>query len=73
MTSAFQKLATKEAARLSGNTTDHGPDGPDGSSDIEGDGSKKKKQPNMTRLLKTRLQKLVDKVDSKCVSLEYIV
>lgn len=34
---------------------------------------KKKKAPNMTRLLKTRLQKLVDKTDDKYVlSMPYL-
>ncbi|KAH8102411.1 hypothetical protein BXZ70DRAFT_1006338 [Cristinia sonorae] len=61
----LHKLVTTEAAKITGNTSGHGEDdveAPGGSSDAEGDG--KKKKPNMNRLLKVRLQKLVDKTDS---------
>lgn len=65
---ALQKLVTQEAARLSGKAAADGTEDPDahgGSSDVEGEGGKKKKQPNIGRLLKTRLQKLVDKRDKE--------
>ena len=48
--------------------------GPDDDDDNEGDGSddggtkkKKSKGPNMTRLLKSRMQKLISKQDEKSV------
>ena len=66
--SSTQKLVHKESSKLTG-----APPGDD--DDAEGNGEvgsdnedKKKKAPNMNRLLKTRLQKLVDKTDDKCVS-----
>ena len=40
-------------------------DGDGGSGD---EGGKKKKTPNLSRILKTRLQKLVDKTDDECAS-----
>lgn len=56
---------TEEAAEDDGE--DHPPDSAvhEGGSDDEG--SKKKKPPNMNRLLKTRLQKLVEKADATYV------
>ena len=55
----------EEAAEDEGD--DHLQDGivHEGGSDDEG--IKKKKPPNMNRLLKTRLQKLVEKTDDACV------
>lgn len=58
-----QKLVTTEAGRLSGKAPADGEG--DGTSDVEGD--EKKKKQNMGRLLKTRLQKLVEKTDSEYV------
>ncbi|PSR72571.1 hypothetical protein PHLCEN_2v11564 [Hermanssonia centrifuga] len=62
----LHKLVTKESNKLTGSTTEPADDndgnGADGS-DGEGEGGKKKKAPNMTRLLKSRLQKLVEKTD----------
>ncbi|KAF7796572.1 hypothetical protein EIP86_007753 [Pleurotus ostreatoroseus] len=63
----LHKLVLKESNKLTGSNEsvdvgdDHDGNGAEGS-DAEGEG-KKKKPPNMTRLLKTRLQKLVDKTD----------
>ncbi|KAI0783097.1 hypothetical protein C8Q75DRAFT_726585 [Abortiporus biennis] len=61
----LHKLVSKEAASLSGttNVADNGElHGEIHGSDAEGDG-KKKKAPNMSRVLKTRLQKLIEKTD----------
>ena len=62
-----QKLVLKEANRLTGvEDVGEGEDevnAADGS-DAEA-GEKKKKAPNMTRLLKSRLQKLVEKTDDQ--------
>ena len=55
-----QKLAAKEFNKLSGRKDDADDDGSD-------DDDKKKKAPTAYRLLKTRLQKLVDKKDSTFV------
>lgn len=61
---------TKESNKLTGSTAepadDNDANGADGS-DGEGEGGKKKKTPNMTRLLKSRLQKLVEKTDDEYV------
>lgn len=72
---AAQKLVKKEYAKMTGTKEeaaedegdDHQPDGliHEGGSDDEG--VKKKKPPNLTRLLKTRLQKLVEKRNDACV------
>ena len=60
-----QKLVQKESAKLSGVPK---PDGEDGAgSDGDGEGTKKKKIPNMSRLLKSRLQKLIEKTDDSFV------
>lgn len=75
---APQKLVTKEAAVLTGteapvgdgDDADDHPSGqavPGASSDVEEGGEKKKKQPNMNRLLKARLEKLVNLTDKKYV------
>lgn len=75
---APQKLATKEAAALTGteapvgdadDADDHPPGQavPGASSDVEEGGEKKKKQPNMNRVLKARLDKLVNLTDKKYV------
>lgn len=50
---------------ISEDAGDAGDDGDDHGSDA--DGGKKKKPSNMNRLLKTRLQKLVEKTDDSCV------
>lgn len=66
-----QKLVTKESNKLTGANEPVDGDDHDGNadgSDAEGDGGKKKKPPNMTRLLKSRLQKLVEKTDDEYVS-----
>lgn len=60
----LQKLVITEVAKLSGKSAANGSNTGDGGSDVE---AEKKKQPNMTRLLKTRLQKLVDKKNSEYV------
>jgi len=61
-----QKLVNKEYARLTGDSAveakagDGENDGDAGSGD---EGGKKKKTPNLSRMLKSRLQKLVDGTD----------
>ena len=65
-----QKLFNKEYARSTGDSAvdaragDEESDGDTGSRDEGG----KKKTPNLSRMLKSRLQKLVDKTDDECVS-----
>ena len=60
-----QRLAQKEAAKLSGSRTGEGEEDVAGSA---GEGEvKKKKAPNMSRLLKYRLQKLIEKSDDSFV------
>ena len=65
--SITQKLVNKESTKLTGI-----PAGDDDDAEANGDGvsddeDKKKKAPNLNRLLKTRLQKLVDKTDDTYV------
>ena len=66
-----QKLVNKEYVRLTGDSSveakaaDVENDGDPGSGD---EGGKKKKTPNLSRTLKSRLQKLVDKTHDECVS-----
>lgn len=66
-----QKLVNKEYSRLTGESpgeakaADAENDGDAGSGDEAG---KKKKTPNLSRVLKSRLQKLVDKTADECVS-----
>ncbi|KAI0078855.1 Bromodomain-containing protein [Panus rudis PR-1116 ss-1] len=65
----LHKVVTKEAARLSGKEEPQGdPDEGDEhaghSSEVEGEDGKKKKAPNMNRVLKTRLEKLVNLKDA---------
>lgn len=62
----------KESNKLTGTPDEpEGADDADGAdmagSDAEGDAEKKKKGPNMNRLLKSRLQKLVTKADDTYV------
>ena len=64
-----QKLANKEYTRLTGKkvkkSSDHDENGEER---VEGEGDddkKKNKPPNMNRLLKSRLQKLVEKTDEE--------
>ncbi|KAI0368867.1 Bromodomain-containing protein [Pilatotrama ljubarskyi] len=59
----LHKLATKEYSRITG--TKEEPPADDGDEKVasEDEGGGKKKVPNLHRLLKTRLQKLVDKTD----------
>jgi chromatin structure-remodeling complex subunit RSC4 len=70
ITDLLQKLVNKEYTRLTGEspveakTADAENDGDPGSGD---EGGKKKKPPNLSRTLKSRLQKLVDKTDDECV------
>ena len=54
-------MYTKEYNRITGKEEEH--------QDGEGSDDEKKKAPNLTRLLKTRLQKLVDKTDNTLVPL----
>ena len=63
----MQKLVNKESTKLTGV-----PAGDDDDAEANGEAGsdnedKKKKAPNMSRLLKTRLQKLIDKTDDKYV------
>ncbi|KAI0652506.1 Bromodomain-containing protein [Trametes meyenii] len=60
----LHKLATKEYSRITG-TKEVAPDDGDDKAGSEDEGSAKKKGPNLHRLLKTRLQKLVDKADDR--------
>ena len=68
-TDPLQKLVNKEFTRLTGNPPEEAKavdvenDGDVGSG---GEGGKKKKTPNLSRMLKSRLQKLVDKTDDEC-------
>jgi hypothetical protein len=68
-TDFLQKLVNKEYARLTGapleeaKAADPEHDGDGGSGE---EGGKKKKTPNLSRMLKSRLQKLVDKTDDEC-------
>jgi hypothetical protein len=68
-TDLLQKLVNKEYARLTGapleeaKAADPEHDGDGGSGE---EGGKKKKTPNLSRMLKSRLQKLVDKTDDEC-------
>lgn len=70
-TDPLQKLANKEYNRLAGvspeeaKVVDPENDG-DAGSGVEG--GKKKKTPNLSRMLKSRLQKLVDKTDDEYAS-----
>jgi len=70
-TADLQRLVNKEYARLAGDSpveakvADAKNDGGPGSGD---EGGKKKKTPNLSWMLKSRLQKRVDKTDDKCVS-----
>jgi len=60
----LHKLATKEYSKMTGISEDAGDAGEDGDDHgSDADGGKKKKPSNMNRLLKTRLQKLVEKTD----------
>ncbi|GBE77565.1 Bromodomain-containing protein [Sparassis latifolia] len=76
----LHKLATKEYAKMTGTTEDAAEDGEDGPGSggggggFEDEGGKKKKVPNMNRLLKTRLQKLVEKTDDdgRVLSVEFL-
>lgn len=62
-----QKLVIKEVSKLSGKADDGDHEDGDGEGS-DGEEGKKKKGPNMHRLLKTRLQKVVDKADDTYVS-----
>ena len=65
-----QKLVNKEYTRLTGDSPVEAKAG-DGENDGDGgsgdEGGKKKKTPNLSRMLKSRLQKLVDRTDDECV------
>lgn len=65
----LQKLANKEYTKLTGKKVKKSNDQDEnGEEKVEGDGDddkKKNKPPNMNRLLKTRLQKLVEKTDEE--------
>ncbi|KIK94150.1 hypothetical protein PAXRUDRAFT_470360 [Paxillus rubicundulus Ve08.2h10] len=64
-----QKLANKEYTKMTGKKVKKGIDPDDkGEEKVDGEGDddkKKNKPPNMSRLLKSRLQKLVEKTDEK--------
>ena len=68
-TDSLQKLVNKEFTRLTGNPPEEAKavdvenNGDAGSG---GEGGKKKKTPNLSRMLKSRLQKLVDKTADEC-------
>ena len=72
LTDLPQKLVNKEYVRLTGESPEEAKaadpenDGDAGSGDEAG---KKKKTPNLSRVLKSRLQKLVDKTADECASL----
>ena len=51
-------------------TADAENDGDVGSGD---EGGKKKKSPNLSRILKSRLQKLVEKTDDECASSHVLI
>jgi len=76
ITDLLQKLVNKEYTRLTGDlpvdakAVDAENDGDPGSGD---EGGKKKKPPNLSRMLKSRLQKLVDKTDDECVSFRIFI
>jgi len=65
----LQKLVNKEYTRLTGDSPEEAKvadaenDGDAGSGD---EGGRKKKTPNLSRMLKSRLQKLVDKTADEC-------
>jgi len=76
-THLLQKLVNKEYTRLTGDppqetkAADADNDGDAGSGD---EGGKKKKTPNLSRTLKSRLQKLVEKADDGCaLSLVFMI
>lgn len=66
-----QKLVQKESAKISGVPKPEGDDG--AGSDGDGEGTKKKKTPNMSRLLKSRLQKLIEKTDDLFVPIVSLI
>ncbi|KAG0707435.1 RSC complex protein [Suillus ampliporus] len=61
------KFVNKEYTKMTGKKVKKNSDGDDDEEKPAdgGEGEKKNKQPNLTRLLKTRLQKLVDKADDE--------
>ncbi|KAI9060517.1 Bromodomain-containing protein [Trametes sanguinea] len=59
----LHKLATKEYSRITGVKQEAPADDADDKAPSDEEGAAKKKGPNMHRLLKTRLQKLVNKAD----------
>ncbi|CDO73448.1 hypothetical protein BN946_scf185013.g83 [Trametes cinnabarina] len=59
----LHKLATKEYSRITGVNKDAPADDADDKAASDDDGDAKKKGPNLHRLLKTKLQKLVTKTD----------
>ncbi|KAI0778968.1 Bromodomain-containing protein [Trametes elegans] len=61
----LHKLAMKEYSRVTGTKEEAPGDDGEEKAGSEDDGGAKKKTPNLHRLLKTRLQKLVDKADDK--------
>ena len=70
-TNLLQKLVNKEYVRLTGDSPVEAK-AADAENDVDAgsgdEGGKKKKPPNLSRMLKSRLQKLVDKTDDECVS-----
>lgn len=63
----IQKLVTKEYSKMTGTVDEGGEDADDHAAGSDDEGMKKKKPPNLTRLLKTRLQKVAEKTDEECV------
>jgi len=65
----LQKLAVKEYNKMTGRNDDAGDPDHEGEEHHAGgsDDEKKKKGTSLNRLLKTRLQKLVEKTDDECV------
>ncbi|KAG1757209.1 Bromodomain-containing protein [Suillus lakei] len=61
------KFVNKEYTKMTGKKVKKNSDGDDDEDKLAdgGDGEKKSKQPNLTRLLKARLQKVVDKADEE--------
>jgi hypothetical protein len=62
-----QKFVNKEYTKMTGKKVKKNNDGDDDDDKPVdgGDNEKKSKQPNLTRLLKARLQKVVDKADEE--------
>lgn len=62
---SLHKLVTKEYSKMTGTVDEGGEDADDHAAGSDDEGTKKKKPPNLTRLLKTRLQKVAEKTDEE--------